>query len=350
MTILITGAAGFIGYHCAVRLLQDGNCVLGLDNLTPYYDPALKEARLAHLRSFSAFRFIKADIADHETMMALAAANPGIVGIIHLAAQAGVRYSLSAPMAFGASNLMGHLTMLEFARALPKLAHFVYASSSSVYGGNASLPFRVAQRADNPISLYAATKRANELMSHSYAHLYRIPVTGLRFFTVYGPFGRPDMALFLFTKAIMVGEPISVFNYGKMRRDFTYIDDVVSGILAVLERPPDASSAHAPAALYNIGGSQPENLLDFIAEIERGLAYYGVNTKAQMVFEPLQAGDVPETVADCAPLEEATGFVPKITISEGIPKFLAWYMGYYHPDVAARATARARDADMVGRG
>ena len=325
MSVLVTGAAGFIGYHVCLRLLAQGQHVIGVDNLTPYYDPALKRARLAQLQAFENFVFVEVDIADNAAMQALAKTHADITHIIHLAAQAGVRYSLEAPLVFGQSNLIGHLVMLEFARALPNLAHFVYASSSSVYGGNTKLPFSVDDRADHPVSLYAATKRANELMSHSYAHLYRIPVTGLRFFTVYGPWGRPDMALFLFTKAILAGEPIAVFNNGKMRRDFTYIDDVVDGIFAVMAKPPLAKEKTAPAAIYNIGGSQPVALMDFIQEIERGL-----NRKAILDFQPLQPGDVPETVADCAALEAAFGFTPKIPISVGIPKFLRWYLQHYH--------------------
>ncbi len=320
MRVLVTGAAGFIGFHVANALLARGEEVVGVDNLNDYYDVRLKEARLAHLQAQKNFSFHKIGIAEKEPMLALAVSNP--THIVHLAAQAGVRYSLIKPFAYTEANVTGHLVMLELARQLPDLKHFVYASSSSVYGGNTKIPFAVDDPVEKPVSLYAATKRANELMSSTYAHLYKIPATGLRFFTVYGPWGRPDMAAYLFTKNILAGQPIKVFNHGKMKRDFTYIDDIVAGVLGALDKPPEGE--HPPAGLYNLGNSHAENLMDFIAVIEKALGQ-----KAEYDFQPMQAGDVPETFADISASTRDFGFQPKTSINEGIEKFTAWYRDYH---------------------
>lgn len=331
--ILLTGAAGFIGFHLAQRLLADGDKVLGLDNLNSYYDPLLKKARLAQLQPHSAFRFVEADLADRKTIEALFAAEHFDV-VIHLAAQAGVRYSIENPHVYAESNLVGTLNILEGCRH-SKVGHLVYASSSSVYGANAKLPFSEHDNVDHPLSLYAASKKANELMAHTYSSLYRIPTTGLRFFTVYGPWGRPDMALFQFTRNILEGKPIPVFNHGHHRRDFTYIDDIVEGIVRVAARPPEGSadwdamrpdpaSSTAPYAIYNIGNGNPENLLDYIRAIEAA-----VGKKAEMQMLPAQPGDVAETHADIRLLQAATGFAPSTSISVGIPRFVDWYRGYY---------------------
>lgn len=319
--IVVTGAAGFIGFHVAEALLARGDTVLGIDNLNAYYDVTLKQARLARLEAQPGFVFRKADIADREAIGGLAGAFPDIAGIVHLAAQAGVRHSLTDPYVYVQANVMGQVVMFELARACSKLAHFVYASSSSVYGGNDRLPFSVDDPVTQPNSLYAATKRADELIGHTYAHLYRIPATGLRFFTVYGPWGRPDMAAFLFTRAILAGEPIRVFNRGEMWRDFTYIDDVVSGVLRALDRPPQGTPPHA---LYNLGNHRSEKLTDFIAVLEAALG-----KKAQMRFEPMQPGDVPSTYADIESSRRDLGFEPTTPISEGIPRFIRWYRQHY---------------------
>jgi UDP-glucuronate 4-epimerase len=324
MTVLVTGAAGFIGFHTCQRLLARGERVLGLDSLNTYYDVTLKERRLALLREQANFSFLKADVADPETRAALAAPAHGIDSIIHLAAQAGVRHSLTAPFDYTHANVEGHLSMLELARRLPGLRHFVYASSSSVYGANTKLPFAVEDRVDQPISLYAATKRAGEMISHSYSHLYRIPTTGLRFFTVYGPWGRPDMAAYLFAKAICAGQPIQVFNNGDMRRDFTFIDDIVSGVVGVHDNPPPDQGGQPPYRLYNIGNHRSERLLDFIALIEEALG-----RKAVYQFEPMQPGDVKETFADISAIQRDVGFAPTTQISEGVPRFIAWYRAYH---------------------
>ena len=325
MTILLTGAAGFIGYHTAQALLARGETVVGVDNLNDYYDVALKEARLARLTGERGFSFRRADIADRAAIEELCAQHPGIDRIVHLAAQAGVRYSLVNPFAYTESNITGHLVMLEAARRLPKLAHMVYASSSSVYGGNTKLPFAVSDPVERPISLYAATKRAGELMAYNYSHLYGLPLTGLRFFTVYGPWGRPDMSAFLFTKAILAGEPIKVFNNGDMRRDFTFIDDIVAGILAALDHPPVAAGDGQPRhRLYNLGNHRSEPLMHFIDVIERAC-----KRKARIEFAPLQPGDVPETYADIEASTRDLGFLPRTTIDEGIPRFVAWFREYY---------------------
>lgn len=319
--ILVTGAAGFIGFHAAERLLAEGADVLGIDNLNAYYEVSLKEARLARLSAKSTFRFRPLDVSDRNAMGALAQEFPAIDGILHLAAQAGVRHSLKDPYAYVQSNVMGQVVMLEFARACKNLRHFVYASSSSVYGDNTKLPFAVDDPVTRPNSLYAATKRADELIGHTYAHLYGLPATGLRFFTVYGPWGRPDMAAFLFTRAILAGQPIKVFNRGEMWRDFTYIDDITNGVLRALDRPPAGAPPHA---IYNLGNHRSEKLTEFIAVLERALG-----RKAEMQFEPLQPGDVPATYADIEASRRDLGFEPSTPITVGIPRFVEWYRAHY---------------------
>jgi UDP-glucuronate 4-epimerase len=324
MTILVTGAAGFIGYHLAEALLESGREVLGLDNLNAYYDPALKRARLARLKRHERFTFHQLDLADSEAVLRLAEGEARPEVIVHLAAQAGVRYSLTHPFTYAESNLTGQLSMLELARRLPDLRHFVYASSSSVYGGNKKVPYSVEDRADHPVSLYAATKRAGELMADTYAHLYGIRSTGLRFFTVYGPWGRPDMATFIFTKAIFEGTPLKVFNFGKMRRDFTYIDDVIAGTLAAMEAPPGREEGRRPHNIYNLGNHRSEDLERFIAILEQACG-----RKAIKEYLPMQPGDVDQTYADITSAGADLGFAPKMTIEEGLPKFVAWYRDYY---------------------
>ncbi|MSP21217.1 MAG: NAD-dependent epimerase/dehydratase family protein [Alphaproteobacteria bacterium] len=323
MTVLVTGAAGFIGYHVSEALLAQGETVVGIDILSPYYDVRLKEARVARLRKNKNFTFVKADIAEHEKLATTLAPFAPIRRVVHLAAQAGVRYSLQHPFEYAAANVVGHLSILEFCRHTPGFEHLVYASSSSVYGGNTKLPFSVEDRVDTPVSLYAATKRADELMSQSYAHLYRIPQTGMRFFTVYGPWGRPDMALFLFTRAILAGEPIHVFNGGDMARDFTFIDDIVQGVLAALRTPPMHGPA-APHRVYNLGNSYAEPLPKLIALIEKSLG-----KKAKQISEPMQPGDVQATYADIEPARRDLGFAPRVRIEEGVPRFVAWYREYH---------------------
>lgn len=333
MKYLVTGAAGFIGFHVAVRLLAAGEEVLGLDSLSDYYDVQLKLDRLKQLEGEPRFRFVKCDLADRKAIELLFRENR-FDRVIHLAAQAGVRYSLTNPHVYIDSNLTGTCHILEGCRAA-KVAHLVYASSSSVYGANTRMPFSVHHNVDHPVSLYAATKKANELMAHTYSHLYRIPTTGLRFFTVYGPWGRPDMALFLFTKAILAGEPIDVFNFGKMRRDFTYIDDIVEGILRVTENipqpnadwtgdDPDPATSAAPYKIYNIGNHSPVELLDMIGALENALG-----KKAECRLKPIQPGDVPATYADVDDLMKDVGFKPETPIHVGIEKFVAWYRAYY---------------------
>lgn len=325
MTILLTGAAGFIGMHTALRLLDQGETVVGVDNLNDYYDPALKLARLAKLSAYPGFTFHKIDVADKPGMAQVLAAHADVDRIVHLAAQAGVRYSLQNPHSYTASNIEGQLVLLELARQLgPRCRHMVYASSSSVYGGNSKLPFAVEDRVDQPLSLYAATKRAGELMAHCYSHLFQVPTTGLRFFTVYGPWGRPDMAAYLFANAIHEGRPITVFNNGDMRRDFTYIDDIVSGVVAVLAHPPGPETT-PPWRIYNIGNHRSEALLDFI-----GLVEAGMGRQAEKQFLPMQAGDVKETYADIQAIQRDVGFAPTTPISEGIPRFIAWFKAYHH--------------------
>jgi UDP-glucuronate 4-epimerase len=322
MTVLLTGAAGFIGYHVALALLARGRQVLGVDNLNPYYDPALKQARLERLQARPGFSFERLDVADRAGMEALGRRRGReIEGVVHLAAQAGVRHSLSAPFDYVQSNLVGHMVVLELCRhAMPNLRHLVYASSSSVYGGNRKTPFSVEDRVDRPISLYAATKRADELMSHAYAHLFALPQTGLRFFTVYGPWGRPDMAAFLFADAITAGRPITLFNHGRMERDFTYVDDIVGGVLAALDRPPPAGLGEAPHRVYNLGNNRPVALLDFVALIERALGVEAVKELA-----PMQPGDVAATSADIEASRRDLGYAPTVPIEEGIARFIAWY-------------------------
>ena len=333
MTILVTGAAGFIGYHVARRLLDRGDTVVGLDNLNAYYDVSLKEARLAQLQAHRAFGFAKISLEDREGMANLFAAERP-QRIVHLAAQAGVRYSLQNPHAYLDSNLAGFINILEGCRH-NVVEHLVYASSSSVYGGNTRMPFSEHDNIDHPVSLYAATKKANELMAHTYSHLFRLPTTGLRFFTVYGPWGRPDMALFLFTKAILDGRPIDVFNHGNMVRDFTYIDDIVEGVIRVLDRPaeinstfdperPDPGTSNAPYRVFNIGNSQPTPLNDYIQALEEAL---GKN--AQRNFLPMQPGDVPATSADTTELDKWVGFKPSTPVKEGVRRFVGWYRDYY---------------------
>ena len=319
--ILVTGAAGFIGFHVARALLARGESVLAVDNLNDYYDVALKKARLAQLTAEKNFVFRKLDVSDRDGILKLAEDFPEISGVIHLAAQAGVRHSLVDPYAYVQSNVMGQVVMLELGRKLTALRHFVYASSSSVYGGNTKLPFAVDDPVEQPNSLYAATKRADELIGHTYAHLFKIPATGLRFFTVYGPWGRPDMAAFLFTRAIIAGEPIKVFNRGEMWRDFTYIDDVVDGVLRVLDRPPGNAPPHR---LYNLGNNKSEKLTDYIAAIEQAL-----QRRAIIQLEPMQPGDVAATSADIEASRRDLGFEPATPISIGIPQFVNWYKEFY---------------------
>jgi UDP-glucuronate 4-epimerase len=333
MKILVTGAAGFIGMHTSQVLLARGDEVVGLDDLNDYYDPLLKEARLARLTPHANFRFVKLDVADRAGMERLFA-DERFDRVIHLAAQAGVRYSLQNPHAYIDSNLVGFMNVLEGCRH-SRVAHLVYASSSSVYGGNTKMPFSEHDSVDHPVSIYAATKKANELMAHTYSHLYGLPTTGLRFFTVYGPWGRPDMALFLFTKAILEGRPIDVFNHGRMRRDFTYIDDIVEGVVRTLDRVaepdpafdplrPDPARSNAPYRVFNIGNHDPVELMAFIEAIE-----LAVGRKAEKNLLPLQDGDVPATYADTAELNAWTGFAPATGVRDGIEQFVAWYREYY---------------------
>ena len=327
---LVTGTAGFIGYHTAERLLARGDEVLGVDNVNDYYDVRLKEARLKKLEGRKGWRFERLDIADKERMAALFAKEKP-ERVIHLAAQAGVRYSLQNPYAYVDANLLGFVNMLEGCRH-NGVQHLVYASSSSVYGANTELPFRTSDNVDHPISLYAASKKANELMAHTYSHLFNLPTTGLRFFTVYGPWGRPDMALFLFTKAILEGKPIDVFNHGKMQRDFTYIDDIVEGVIRVADRVPTLAnvpvvkgiSSRAPYRVYNIGNNDPVALMDMIATIEKAL---GKTAEKRML--PMQPGDVPATYADVDDLQSDVGFKPATPLATGIARFVAWYREYY---------------------
>jgi len=324
MTILVTGAAGFIGFHVSTALLQRGERVIGVDNLNDYYDVALKEARLAELRRLPGFAFHRLELAERGALAALLDRHADTDRVVHLAAQAGVRYSLTNPHSYIGANAQGQLEVLEACRSLPRLKHLVFASSSSVYGGNTKLPFSVADRVDTPRSLYAATKKAGELMAYCYAHLYRVPTTGLRFFTVYGPWGRPDMAAWIFTEAILAGRPIQVFNHGDMRRDFTFIDDIVSGVVACLDRPPADSGGEPPYRLYNIGNHRSEELKRFIAVLERALG-----RKAIVELAPMQPGDVPATYADIAETQRDLGFAPTTPIDQGLPRFVAWYRAYH---------------------
>lgn len=318
-TTLVTGVAGFIGMHVAHTLLEQGQSVLGIDSINDYYDPQLKLGRLTKLTEYPHFKFVQLDIADSEGLSQLFSQNP-VDSVVHLAAQAGVRYSIQNPHAYAQSNLVGFLNVLECCRH-NKVKHLVYASSSSVYGGNVKQPFAETDVVDHPVSFYAATKKANELMAYSYSHLYGLPTTGLRFFTVYGPWGRPDMAYYLFTKAILAGETIDVFNHGDMMRDFTYIDDIVEGVIRVLAKPIQKK---VPAAVFNIGNHTPVRLLDFIGLIEKSLG-----KEAQKRFLPMQDGDVPATYADVSALAEWVGFKPDTALEVGIPKFVDWYRSYY---------------------
>jgi len=324
MTVLLTGAAGFIGLHTSLALLRRGEAVIGVDNLNDYYSVALKEARLAELARIPGFNFHRLELADRGALGNFLAQHPEVDRVIHLAAQAGVRYSLVNPRAYLSANIVGHLEVLEACRRLPRLAHLVFASSSSVYGGNTKLPFSIADRVDTPQSLYAATKKADELMSYCYAHLYRLPTTGLRFFTVYGPWGRPDMAAWIFTESILAGRPIKVFNHGNMRRDFTYIDDIVAGVVACLDRPPTDAGAEPPYRLFNIGNHRSEDLLHFISVLERALG-----RKAIIDLAPMEPGDVPATYADIAETQRDLGFTPTTSIDEGLPRFVAWYRDHH---------------------
>jgi UDP-glucuronate 4-epimerase len=330
--VLVTGAAGFIGYHVARRLLQDGRVVVGLDNLNAYYDPKLKEARAAELAKFDNFRFARLDLADRAEMAALFAEHR-FPYVVHLAAQAGVRYSLVDPFAYVDANLVGFTSILEGCRH-NGCKHLLFASSSSVYGANTKMPFSVHDNVDHPLSLYGASKKANELMAHAYAHLYALPATGLRFFTVYGPWGRPDMAIWLFTAAIMEGRPIKLFNKGQMRRDFTYVDDVVESVVRLVDRPAagdprwsaanlDPGRSPAPWRIYNIGNNQPVELLKVVDLLEAALG-----KKAVREFLPMQPGDVPETYADVTDLVVDVGFQPRTSIESGIDRFIAWYRDY----------------------
>ena len=329
MRVLVTGAAGFIGFNVSRRLLARGDSVLGIDSINDYYDPRLKQDRLNEVkRAGGDFQFRQVDFADHKALED-ALAGERFDRIVHLGAQAGVRYSIENPRAYLHANLAGHLNLLEVARHA-RVEHMVYASSSSVYGGNDTLPFRVEDRVDQPRSLYAATKKADELMSETYAHLYRLPQTGLRFFTVYGPWGRPDMAMWLFTKAILEGRPIQVFGEGNMRRDFTYIDDIVTGIVACLDNPPPddgakkAGGSVSPHRLYNIGNSRSEDLSDMIGLIEQACG-----RPAERVLLPMQPGDVRDTFADISAIRADLGFEPRTTIAEGVPRFVEWYRAYH---------------------
>lgn len=325
MTTLVTGAAGFIGYHLCEALLARGDRVVGVDSVNAYYDPKLKAARLERLTARPGFTFVRLDIADRSGMTEFAAANADLTRIVNLAAQAGVRNSLTHPRDYAQANLVGFLEILELARHLPALRHLVYASSSSVYGANTKLPFAVEDPADRPLALYGATKKANEAMAYSYSHLFGIPTTGLRFFTVYGPWGRPDMSAYLFTRAILAGEEIVVNNGGDMRRDFTYVDDIVAGIVASLDRPPaHAADGGAPHRIYNLGNHRSEPLARFIEVIERACG-----TKARIRYAPMQPGDVKETYADIETSRRDLGFEPRVPIDVGIPRFVTWYREYH---------------------
>jgi UDP-glucuronate 4-epimerase len=333
MAQLVTGVAGFIGSSVAAALLERGEQVVGIDNLNDYYDPTLKRARIERISAAhgNAFTFEKVDFGDQEALEAFAAPHR-FNRIVHLGAQAGVRYSLINPQAYVRSNLMGQINMLELARHR-EVEHFVYASSSSVYGGNESLPFRVEDRVDHPISLYAATKKSDELMGESYAHLFRLPMTGLRFFTVYGPWGRPDMAMWIFAKALFEGRPLQIFNGGDMRRDFTYIDDIVRGVLACIEGPPiddgseKAGGSKGPHAIYNIGNHRSEELMRMVSLLEQA-----TGKTAVFDFQPMQAGDVKDTFADISAIQRDHGFEPSTTIDIGIPRFVEWFKQYHQID------------------
>lgn len=321
MTVLVTGAAGFVGSHVAHALLDRGETVVGVDNLNDYYDVALKQARLDRLAARGGFAFARLDVADRAAVADLVAAHPGIDAIVHLAAQAGVRHSMIDPYAYVQANVMGHLVMLEAARRLSGLRHLVYASTSSVYGANTAMPFRETDRVDTPLSLYAATKRADELMSHAYGHLYGLPQTGLRFFTVYGPWGRPDMAYYSFARAIVAGEPITLYDDGRLKRDFTYVDDIVAGVVGCLDQPPPAA---APTRVLNIGNHRGEEVRTLVALLEQALRRRAVVRSA-----PRPAADVEETFASVEAIGALTGFAPLVSLAEGIPRFVAWFRDWH---------------------
>jgi UDP-glucuronate 4-epimerase len=330
MAVIVTGAAGFIGFHVAARLLRQGTPVIGIDNVNDYYDVGLKEARLAELHKLPGFTCCRVNLADKDAVAAVVAAHGDkVTEIVHLAAQAGVRYSLINPYAYVESNIMAQIVLLEAARKMPNLRHFVYASSSSVYGGNNKIPFSTDDPVDRPVSLYAATKRADELFGYTYAHLHQIPLTGLRFFSVYGPWGRPDMAAYLFTDAILRQAPIRVFNHGKMKRDFTFVDDIVDGVVAVIGRIPVATPDSPAHKIYNLGNARSEQLMDFIGILENLLG-----RKATYAYEDLQPGDVPESFADITTSTQDFGYQPKVTITEGLKAFVAWYRVYHNISVA----------------
>ena len=333
MTILVTGTAGFIGSHVAQKLLARGNSVIGVDNHNDYYDPSLKDARLSTFIENPNYEHLRVDLADSDAISSIFERFKP-TSVINLAAQAGVRYSIENPLAYINSNILGFTNILEGARNT-KVEHLVYASSSSVYGANSLMPFSIHQNVDHPLSLYAATKKSNELMAHTYSHLYGVPTTGLRFFTVYGPWGRPDMALFKFTKSILEGQPIQLFNYGNHRRDFTYIDDIVEGIIRILDKPatpnhdwdsehPDPGTSLAPWRVYNIGNNQPVELMSYVKTLEDTLG-----VKAQIELLPMQSGDVPDTYADVTDLIQNFNYRPATSVKEGIKRFVAWYQGYY---------------------
>ena len=324
MSVVVTGAAGFIGFHLSAALLERGVEVIGIDNLNDYYDVALKEARLAQLEGRQGFTFHRVNIADRDAMFAALEADTGVTEVVHLAAQAGVRYSLVNPYAYVEANVMGQVVIMELCRSLPNLRHLVYASSSSVYGGNEKLPFSEDDRVDHPVSLYAATKKSDELMGHVYAHLFGIPMTGLRFFTVYGPWGRPDMSAYIFTKALFDGEPLQLFNQGDMRRDFTYVDDIVDGVMRVMEGPPKPAEGRAAHRIYNIGNNRPEELSHYVKVLEEA-----AGKRALIVPAPMQPGDVKATYADISAIERDFGFRPRTSIEDGIPRFVAWYRDYH---------------------
>lgn len=321
-TFLVTGAAGFIGFHLAQKLARAGFNIVGVDNLNSYYDISLKQARLAKLKTLQNFTFMQVELADSDAVAGLFGAHE-FDRVIHLAAQAGVRFSMSEPHQYISANITGFFNVLD-ACEKADIEHFIYASSSSVYGANKTVPFRETDRVDHPVNLYAATKRSNELMAHSHAHIYGLASTGLRFFTVYGPWGRPDMAYFHFTRAILTGKKINVFNHGNMRRDFTYIDDIVESIMRLIDIIPERDPHHAPATFYNIGRNQPENLLRIINIIEEATGH-----KAQMEMLPMQPGEMLDTYADSTPLIEKTGFEPKVNIEDGLVKFVNWYREFY---------------------
>lgn len=333
MPILVTGAAGFVGFHVAQALLANGDEVVGIDNLNEYYDVRLKHARLAQLESRRGFRFVKLDISNDAAMDDFARGHPEIERVVHLAAQAGVRYSLQFPREYVKSNLAGHLNILEFARNLPRLNHLVFASSSSVYGANEELPFSESDRVDTPLSLYAATKRSDELMSYAYGHLFGLPQTGLRFFTVYGPWGRPDMAYFLFADAIVAGRPITVYEGGTLRRDFTYIDDIVEGVVGALHRPPTGEGGLVPIRVLNIGNHRSEAVSTLIALLENSL-----ERRAVIAVKPRPRADVAETFADIERIRMLTGYEPRTSLSQGIPRFAAWFLRWKGNEDAPLAT------------